>query len=70
MQMATFLVFHHLEMSLSSARDHYTAVNQNGGINGTGEDVPCLIVIGIYLVRNANGNNCTFRKCDGFRHLR
>jgi len=57
-------------MSLSSTRDHDTAVHENGGIDGTDEDVSCLIVTGIYLIGDANENDRAFRKCDGIRCIR
>ena len=57
-------------MSLGSTRDHDMTVHENGGIDGTDEDGSCLIVTGTYLIGDANGNDGTFRKCDGIRGIR
>ena len=46
------------------------ALHENRGIDGTDEDVSCLIVTGIYLIGDANGNDRTFRKRDGIGGIR
>jgi len=46
------------------------AVHENGGIDGSDEDVSRLIVTGIYFIGDANGNDRTFRKRDGIGCIR